>query len=255
MALYSPLEDRRPVPVWLVPTSILLFIVTPLFTNTQIRVALIVPMLVSMAAITPFYTDGTAQGDYNWPVAPLLCGLAGLDFYVVSPLLSDPVQYEGGAKGQTNHIASSLTEQYVPERLRNSINLLCTGPLGRGIGWNWQVKGVPSHCYDKMSRGQFAVYHLLLAAKSILYKCFCLYLLGLNASVKAASHNAAVQMLCHVLVGWSGAFWAVNGINTMYRAVAASTVAVGLCDPWQWPPMFGSLQDAWSVRQMWRWVT
>ena len=114
------------------------------------------------------------------------------------------------------------------------------------------MKGVPSHHYDQMSRVQFVGYYLVLAAKSFLYKCLCLYLLGLSASVKAASNKPAVQILCHVVMGWSGAFWAVNGINTLYRAVAASTVAVGLCDPWQWPPMFGTLRDAWSVRQIWR---
>ena len=254
MALYPPLEDRKPVPAWLVPTSILLFLVTPIFSNVRVRFALILPLLISLAAITPFFTDGTAQGDYNWPVAPLLCALAVLDFYVVSPLLSEPVNYIGSPKGQGNHTSSMLAERYVPNKLRNSINLFCTGPLGRGIGWSLQVKGVPPHRYDVMPRAQFVGQCLLFAVKSALYKCFWLYLLGLSTAVKATSHNTAVQILCHVAMGWSGAFWAVNGINTIYRVVAAITVAIGLCDPWQWPPMFGTLRDAWSVRQMWRWV-
>lgn len=38
-------------------------------------------------------------------------------------------------------------------------------------------------------------------------------------------------------------------------SVAAISVALGIYGPEQWPPMFGSLKDAYTVRRFWAYVS
>lgn len=41
------------------------------------------------------------------------------------------------------------------------------------------------------------------------------------------------------------------GLDMVYRIAAAAAVGIGLYDPSVWPPMFGSVLDAYTVRRFW----
>jgi hypothetical protein len=43
--------------------------------------------------------------------------------------------------------------------------------------------------------------------------------------------------------------WALN--NGVYDALAFVSVILGICEPEDWPPLFGSLRAAWTVRGFW----
>lgn len=54
------------------------------------------------------------------------------------------------------------------------------------------------------------------------------------------------------VVGWSGAIWVWCSLCCAYSTTAALSVVIGMFDTWEWTPLMGFLDDAWSVRQMWR---
>ena len=40
-------------------------------------------------------------------------------------------------------------------------------------------------------------------------------------------------------------------LEMVYRVPAVVTVALGICDPWQWPPLMGNLRDGYTIRRFW----
>jgi hypothetical protein len=122
----------------------------------------------------------------------------------------------------------------------------------RGVGWNWEVKGIPPHPDGHMKRFDFAIKQFVWSLFSFACKLPCLYLIGAGIAIKAKYDSTIVRQLADVVIGWSAASWAFHGLNNAYRGGAAVSVALGLYEPRDWPPLFGELSEAWSVRQMWR---
>ena len=66
--------------------------------------------------------------------------------------------------------------------------------------------------------------------------------------LKTVSCEELAVRLIVTLVSWLITYCVVQSI---YCVHAICFVSCGLTDPATWPPVFGSLQDAWSVRQFW----
>jgi hypothetical protein len=129
-------------------------------------------------------------------------------------------------------------------------------PSHRGIGWNWQVKGVPSDPNTKLIKWAYVRTHLHRAALTYLRSVGMLVIMGFSSMMQKECHpsQASVSTVLDVVVGWSGAIWVWDRLNCFYSLLAALSVACAVSETWEWPPLTGQLRDAWSVRQMWRYV-
>jgi hypothetical protein len=58
--------------------------------------------------------------------------------------------------------------------------------------------------------------------------------------------------LPRMIVSWLVGLEIYNGLQVPYYAFATLTVAIGLCRPEQWPPIFGQFsKNAYRVRYFW----
>lgn len=140
------------------------------------------------------------------------------------------------------------------QKLRWSFRLMI--PSHRGVGWNWQVKGVPSDSITTLLKWAYARTHLQRVALTYLHSVGKLVIMGFSSTMQkeCSLSQAWVSAVLDVVVGWSGAIWVWDRLNYFYSLFAALSVASAVCETCEWPPLTGQLRDAWSVRQMWRCV-
>lgn len=246
-SFYRATEDRLPAPGWIVPAYYLLYACTPLFGRGFGR-GLIFVLLISLAASSPFFTTGDVNEDYGRGLPSFTLPILFLDLLLLS---SDSVRFLGAAKS-----ASKECEGIGEDDCANLWSKLKWGlrlaSSPRGIGWSWQVKGVPQHKNRYLPRRQFVLKYLILGGRSWVYKVGLNLLMGSCIAVRSHTTSPYVHWALDIVEGWSGALWACSGLNNFYQLAAATTVAIGLCQPCEWPPFFGNLVDGWSVRQIWR---
>jgi hypothetical protein len=156
---------------------------------------------------------------------------------------------EGSSEGL--RVANTMT---FSQKLISALRLMITP--NRGIGWFWRVKGIQVEPYSSLPKSAYIKTHLLLFALRYLLSVFALGVMGFCTTLLKEWDTRPfwVPAALDVVLGWCGAIWAWNGINYVYSFFAAVSVAMGLCGQWEWPPLTGSLADAWSVRQMWMYV-
>jgi hypothetical protein len=123
----------------------------------------------------------------------------------------------------------------------------------RGIGWRFQVKNIPPGKSPDYPRSKFVVESL---ANPIWYFAFA----DLGAAYIKSTPLGKVPLTKTLHdepfpKGWAiGAFiflltrWALISLYSLFAAV---TVGLHLYEPWEWPPLFGRLSDACSVRRFW----
>jgi len=127
-------------------------------------------------------------------------------------------------------------------------------PAQRGIGWNWQVKSVPADPDAELPRWMYVRRQLWRCVVYYLQSVVVLTLLGFACDLKAqvGNHDYRRKIVLDALVGWAGAVWVWDRLSCAYSVAAALGISSGITETWEWPPLMGSLKDAWSVRQMWR---
>lgn len=127
----------------------------------------------------------------------------------------------------------------------------------RGIGWNWQVKGVPSDPWVELQKWPYGRKHILVMALAYLRSVAMLVLMGFGSAIqRERSHSQpSTSVLLDAVMGWSGAIWVWDRLNCFYSLATVVSVTIGLSKTWEWRPLVGSIGDAWSVRQMWGYVT
>lgn len=173
-----------------------------------------------------------------------------IDFLVICPLESEPLRFTGRLEQSRKDVGISEDDCSTPgQKFRWAARTVTTL---RGIGWNVQVKGIPDHPDAYTGRWIFVRRSLLRSAISQCRRLISVYAIGLAIAARESPRLSASSWIWSVVIGWAGGSWAYNGVDAAYNLGAALTVAVGLCEPWEWPPMFGPLKEAWSVRQMWR---
>ena len=130
----------------------------------------------------------------------------------------------------------------------------------RGIGWNWQVKGVPFNPYEGYGKWKSVAVQVGWAVFYYVQSIVMLVVLGWSVAMRdeiesgfwtgAGELNLEVFTF-NAIIGWAGAIWVWDRLCCAYSMVAALSVAIGMYDTWEWPPLMGSIDDAWTVRQMW----
>jgi hypothetical protein len=256
-SFYPLLSERRPIPLFYLPTTFLLTLVPFFLPNRRIGVLATFPLLLALCFRAPFYTFGSPSGDY-YNSGPFLAILLWyLDFVILSPAEGPNAPTFIGASSSAAGSADGAGPGWTglrswSQKLGWAFRLMI--PSHRGIGWNWQVKGVPSDHRAKLSKWQYVKSHLQRTALTYLRSMLMLVVMGCSSTLLKEGHPSRPLMVrgLDAAIGWSGAIWVWDRLNCFYSLVAALSVACGLCDTWEWPPLTGQLRDAWSVRQMWR---
>ncbi len=248
--LYPPLNERRPLPALYIPTIYVIYAITVFIPGKYARIFVTFPVLLVLALGVPCFTTGDISQDYGSGGAPFSLLLAYIDFYIFSQLEDEPRRWTGQLNPK--NAVTDIREDDCTTMWQKIEWTLRFTTIVRGIGWNVQVKGVPVHHAANSSRFEFVRQIAFFSARCWVYKLLCVAGIGFATSIHAESESPVLRPCTSILIGWLGGAWAMNGINWLYSTAAALTVALGIYQPWEWPPLFGPLSEAWSVRQMWR---
>jgi hypothetical protein len=250
---WPQLNDRQPIPAFYQPLIFLLTVI-PFFFRNRCWVAICVFILILHLCLrSPGYTFGNPSADYYNGSFFIAVPLWFLEFAILSPHEGpDALTYVGNASCSGTGSRETLDVMRPTWRKVLRVCSLMV-PSHRGIGWNWQVKGVPDDPYKCLPKWAFVRTHICKASIAYAQSLGMLVLLawGSTAEARLSSEACLHRLIINMLIGWSGAIWVWGRLNGFYSSIAAVSVAVGVCETWQWPPLMGNLRDAWSVRQVW----
>jgi hypothetical protein len=254
-SLYGPASDRQPLPALYVPLGVALSLGSIYLGHSTLHTFFTCSALLALALYRPTFTTGNASQDYTTSAVCVSWILSCLDFVVLSPRSAEEGEprYLGRLRDGKD-VAGGLRRRDATSwgrRLGWAVRLQFTA---RGIGWNWQVKGVPDHPSGKLSRSQFVALQAAKAVQHEALKLLALYILEFCLTIRGTAGSPLSPPVLDLVVGWCGAVWGWQTITAVYSAAAAVSVLLGICEPWEWPPVVGPLSTAWSVRQMWRYV-
>ncbi|KAI1451698.1 hypothetical protein F4805DRAFT_450557 [Annulohypoxylon moriforme] len=243
---YPPLSERLPLPPQQAPAAYALVILGYFFGSGPIQTQAVVYILLILGYYRPFYTSGDVVTDYTMSSMFFVLCISYLDHGTSSE--SGP-RYTGRPdKPLPNGGIGVKDSQTYVQKLKWAVRLASTP---RGIGWDWQVKNVPPHPDADLPRLQFVWRQVVEVAWRTALKAAAVYVIGFCKAVQPSMTSPAAGWILDTTVAWCGAVWSWNTLGVSNAAGAAITVMLGICEPWEWPPVFGKLGDAWSVRQVW----
>ncbi|KAL5314519.1 hypothetical protein ACEPPN_017159 [Leptodophora sp. 'Broadleaf-Isolate-01'] len=113
----------------------------------------------------------------------------------------------------------------------------------RGIGWNWEVGGIPHR--EPQSTGYFLFRTLLRIFGSYFAWDICKYAMGSFSYVQSTNRGSFFNepLINQIILTWLHQLEAFCFINLPYQIGALLTVAAGLQNPADRPPLFGNLSD------------
>ncbi|KAL7621153.1 hypothetical protein AAE478_008470 [Parahypoxylon ruwenzoriense] len=244
---YPPIQEREPLSPAFFPAA-LAAVVFGFFVGPGIIQTYVVScVLVLLTFQRPRYTIGDITTDYTTSGLLIILLVIFLDHGTAA---GDGPRYLGrpGRPLPTGGCIGERDSKTRAEKLRWSLRLLCSP---RGIGWNWQVKGVPEHPNADQACFRFAGERVMELVWRSALKALAIYCIDFCKTIQASVANILVKHILDAVVSWCGVVWSFNTIGIAHAAGAAITVILGICEPWEWPPVFGSLDEAWSVRQAW----
>ncbi|KUJ07503.1 uncharacterized protein LY89DRAFT_742739 [Mollisia scopiformis] len=119
----------------------------------------------------------------------------------------------------------------------------------RGVGWNIQSSQLPPPVAKDYPKDRWLFRTIVRTFSMYLgYDLTSNILLHIVREGPFLAHPIAWQ----VFYAWTKAFRAYYSFESSYFALAIMSVATGICQPHQWPPLTGSFgRDAYTVRRMW----
>ena len=165
-SIYPTLDERYTAPRLLVPAFYLIFAFTPFVKTRAAKVSLLI-LLITLAVSSPYFHDQNLNNDYGRGLPSLTIPILFLDLFLLSP--SGTVRFIGSVEdvidkdaGLSEHDCDTLWK-----RLKWGLRLVASS---RGIGWTWQVKGVPPHPDRHLIRLNFVLKYSVLSGLSWIYK-------------------------------------------------------------------------------------
>ena len=131
------------------------------------------------------------------------------------------------------------------------------------MGWNWQINKLPANPDVRSSRAQAIWGHLRRLNRYFMRRSILLCTLSFaRAALQIKQQSIDDRELSNwltqlqimglkVVVIWSAQVWTMDMSKIMNHALATITIALRLCSPADWPPLWGNLTDCWCVRQVW----
>ena len=264
-SIYPALSEREALPAYYTPACLTLCLLPFLTKNKRLVSISTFPLLLYLCVRWPCYTNGDPSSDYYNNSHFIAIPLWYLDFVFLTSRDGDDAPAFVGSKlmtegrGADKRVASAQRQQWrdlrtFSQRMKWASRLML--PAQRGIGWNWQVKGVPSDPLAKIPRWHFVRRQIWLALFFYAQSIGALAAVGFGYALRAQLEpdRRVGRAIAGVVMGWSGAVWVWDRLSCAYSLAAALGVASGITGTWEWPPLMGALKDAWSVRQMWRYV-
>jgi hypothetical protein len=252
-SFYPPLSGRQPFPGLYAPACFILSVLPFLIANKRLAITLTLPPLLILCLRAPYYTFSDPSSDYYNSGPFLAIPLWYLDFVLLTPREGEGAPlFAGGLRGGKSKAQAWTDLSTLLSRLKWAFRLML--PAHRGIGWNWQVKGVPKDPYSKLPKWKYVGVHVGWTVFYYGQSVVMLVILGYGSALRdqTTSSNHWKVMLMNSIIGWSGAIWVWDRLQCAYSMAAVLSAALGVCNTWEWPPLMGSLKEAWSVRQMWR---
>jgi hypothetical protein len=139
------------------------------------------------------------------------------------------------------------------DRTKWGLELICNP---RGIGWNFQIPRIKPSKDRTYSRWRFVLGRLIRTLKSYLL-LDTMYSLSRLASSKLGRRMVGSWLSPSVAMVTSVAAWLTfpyAGMEMSHSLAAAGAVAIGLSTPGDWPEMYGSFRDAYTVGRFWSYV-
>ncbi|KAI1504853.1 hypothetical protein F5X99DRAFT_416285 [Biscogniauxia marginata] len=201
-------------------------------------------LLVLFMLQRPFYTTGGNFGDYAYTALDLWLITRLVDFYF------NPPRYLGGPDSplrKTGGVHAKDLKSW-KERLVWALRLQFTP---RGVGWDWEVKGIVENNDAKLSRSSFVAKRAVCFVYHLLMQDFAIYMLEIFWTIQPSITSPLASLAVKIGIAWGGGMTLYQGFGVWDNGVSALTVLIGLCQPWEWPPILGTLESAWSVRQWW----
>jgi hypothetical protein len=254
-SLYPPLEARTPLPVWLHPSAFLTTLI-PFFLLSQYkytRTALGLTIFLYLAHLRPYYTLDDPSGDYNTATSFFPWCIQFIDFSLLAPLEGEPARYVGSRTPKDRN--DGIIEDDCTTLWQRFIWALRLNTTPRGVGWNWRVKGVPSHPDASLAKWPFIRKSLLKVLYHTTLQQLTIIALGFSQYLQEQSTSTSTSPLLHtssnIAIAWSIVIYVWHGLQMIYSLAAAATVGINLCSPWEWPPILDRVGEGWSVRHMW----
>lgn len=183
MPQYPPLAERRPFSTTYLGCTFLLAIV-PFFFRQRRRVAICVFFVLLFRCLSaPHYTFGNPSDDYYNSSFIIAMVLWFLEFGILPPETGPSAPAYIGKPGSSHAGKITLNETESQwERLYWIASLVV--PSHRGIGWNWQVKGVPDDPMKDATKQEFLRGHAMKVSVSYLRSVCMLILLGWASAIE-----------------------------------------------------------------------
>jgi hypothetical protein len=262
--------DQRPIqPAWHFPVHLAIcFLSTALPLGKRVRAYFVLPIILYNTLLRITYTTGAQKDDYFNAMMFLIFTLTYTDHLVVSSLIQnegaryiDPERTQDPSKPKPSpHEGKALSDcATFRERLVWAARLFTNW---RGIGWNWQINKLPTNPDLGVSRRQAIARHLRRLVKYFIRHAILLCILTFSRTVitdpyrnsdnGTADKSSQIQTLAlSVIIIWTAQVWTMDTSKIMHHTFATVTIALNLCSPADWPPLWGNLSDCWSVRQVW----
>lgn len=210
---------------------------------TRYRWLLFLPA-ASIYLYLPFKTTtGDATTDLGIGSA-LICQL----LFAADYILVTEVQRELRLVAQTRPITSSGFF----ERLRWAINLFFSP---RGIGWMHAPSVIPRPP-QSTSRSLFVRNRIVEGILCVFFELTVYFMNVTNPAMidveKGSSRQYGLYYQAMGVLGFALAGYA--RINVLFCVTSVAAVVFGLSEPKDWPDLFGSIWEAYSVRRFWRFV-
>lgn len=252
-SLYPPISAREPIPAFYQPFVYLLTLVPFFFHNRKLVAICIFPVILTLCVRAPCYTFGEPSGDYYSTSPFVAIPFWFVEFAILTPREGTHAPTYVGDKSEGNSPKSHGLEPSSSSWKKLSWASSLMVPSHRGIGWNWQVKNVPEDTHKQLTKWEYVYTHTQKALVSYAQSLVMLVVLRCGSTIEKDVPAGSLWrlLLVNTVIGWSGATWVWSRLTCFYSLLAALSVACGICETWQWPPLMGHLRDAWSVRQMW----
>ncbi|KAH6613127.1 hypothetical protein C7974DRAFT_405197 [Boeremia exigua] len=249
---YPPLDERKAIPGMYLPGTFALTLV-PFFSAHRRRTALIVlPFLLSLCLLAPCYTFGNPSADFYRSSGFIIMPIWFIEFAVLRSQEGDTAPVYVGHTAQSDGTIPRRMEDCPNglSKLRWVVTLMV--PSHRGIGWNWQIKNVPSDPNGHLARLAWIKLQTRKAVVSYIGSLLMLTILGFMSAIEEQSQGSpSIELVVDAIIGWTGAIWIYCRLCCFYSTSSVVTVALGIYEIWQLPPLMGDLHNAWSVRQFW----
>jgi hypothetical protein len=195
-------------------------------------------------------TTGTFNGDYYLGCAWLTWFWFASDYIFLTDVQRELRQVP--LRPPTNAAVTEGPIENAPlwRRIRWAIALL-NSP--RGIGWAHEpTSALPAHPPLGISRPTFVVQRLWKAVQFFILHDAC----NLHVRWNTMFHPDGPDWTAD---GWgwravAAAGWGFSAYSAMMLGtslLSAGSVACGLSDPEEWPPLFAGPREAWSIRNFW----